>query len=227
MLEVRQQILKKNDELARAFRQRMAEANCCVVSFVSGPGSGKTELLKRTAAALVPNYRVAILVGDLRTENDAKRLAESGARVRQIETGTICHLEAAMVESHMVDWDPDKIDFLFIENVGNLVCPSTFDLGEDCRVVLLSTPEGEDKPLKYPTIFNTSDLALVTKMDLAEPLAFQADTVRRNIDDVRPGMPVYELSSITGQGMDAWLDVLRRMREAKAAGREAAVAEVM
>ena len=215
ILNVRQKVLKKNDELARALRQRFDDAGCCAISLVSGPGSGKTELLKQTASALVADYNVAILVGDLRTENDAKRLAESGAAVRQIETGTVCHLEAAMVEAHLKQWCLSELDFLLIENVGNLVCPSTFDLGEDHRVVAVSTAEGEDKPLKYPTIFNTADDAVVTKMDLAEPLGFDRQTMRQNIEDVRPGMPVYEVAATTGQGMDSWLEALRAVHQRK------------
>jgi hydrogenase nickel incorporation protein HypB len=215
ILDVRQKVLKKNDEQARHLRQQMQAAGCCAISLVSGPGSGKTELLKQTAQALVSEFRVAILVGDLRTENDAKRLAESGAFVRQIETGTVCHLEAAMIESHLDQWQLSELDFLLIENVGNLVCPSTFDLGEAYRIVAVSTAEGEDKPLKYPTIFNTSDHAVVTKMDLAGPLEFDGPAMRQNIDDVRPGMPVSEVSAKTGHGMSAWLDALKAVRQRK------------
>ena len=218
ILEVRTNILKKNDELARALRSRFAQTGCCVVSLVSSPGTGKTEFLKQTLIRLVNRYRVAALVGDLRTENDAKRLAESGAPVRQIETGTMCHLEADMVEREMGEWNPYELDFLFIENVGNLVCPSSFDLGEDVRVVLVSTTEGEDKPLKYPTIFNTSDVAVVTKMDLAEVLEYDRGAMLAAIEDVRPGMAVYEVSAKTGEGMDAWVAALEAMLLTKRQG---------
>jgi hydrogenase nickel incorporation protein HypB len=208
ILEVRQRILKKNDEQARALRQRFADAGVMVVSMVSSPGAGKTSLLRQTLIELGKTYRVAALVGDLATENDANRLAESGAPAKQIITGTVCHLEAEMVEKALSDWDLNSIDILFIENVGNLVCPASFDLGENLRVVLFSTTEGEDKPLKYPTIFNTSDVALITKMDLAVVVEFDRDKARQSIQDVRPGMKIIELSTRSGQGMGQWIDLL-------------------
>ena len=172
LVEVRQNVLKQNDIVARELRQRFHDAGVYVVSLVSSPGSGKTAFLEKTLTLLRPDYRVAALVGDLATENDAVRLARSQAPVRQITTGTLCHLEAAMVRKALEGWDLDQLDFLFIENVGNLVCPASYDVGEDLRVVLLSVTEGEDKPLKYPTIFNTADLAVLTKMDLAEAVEF-------------------------------------------------------
>jgi hydrogenase nickel incorporation protein HypB len=216
ILEVRTQILKKNDELARAMRQRFREAGCFVVSLVSSPGTGKTLFLRETIARLAANHRVATLVGDLRTDNDARRLAEAGAPVRQIETSTMCHLEADMLERAIEEagWSLEELDYLFVENVGNLVCPSSFDLGEDLRLVLISTTEGEDKPLKYPTIFNTADVAVVTKLDLAEVLEFDAAALRQHIQEVRPGMPTVEVSAKTGQGMDAWITTLRELRDA-------------
>ena len=164
LVEVRKNVLKQNDVVARALRDRFRAAGVFVVSLVSSPGSGKTAFLEKTLTLLRPNYRVAALVGDLATENDAARLARSQAPVKQITTGTLCHLEAAMVENALDEWqDLDQLDFLFIENVGNLVCPSSYDLGEDLRLVLISVTEGEDKPLKYPTIFNSADVAIVTK----------------------------------------------------------------
>ena len=211
MVEVRQQVLKKNDVVARALRERFRAAGVFVVGLVSSPGAGKTAFLRETLRMLHPASRVAALVGDLATENDAKRLAESGAPVRQIVTGTVCHLEAEMVENALTTagWDLAALDFLFIENVGNLVCPASYDLGEDLRLVLLSTTEGEDKPLKYPTIFNTADVAVVTKSDLAEPAGFDRAAAHNNIQDVRPGLPVLEVSSKTGAGMSEWVDFLR------------------
>ena len=161
---------------------------------------------------------MAALVGDLATENDAARLARSQAPVKQIITGTLCHLEAAMVQ-HAVDeegWDLSQLDFLFIENVGNLVCPSSYDLGEDLRVVLLSVTEGEDKPLKYPTIFNSADVAIITKSDLADAVEFDRETTRRNIQAVRPGMRVFQLSAKTGEGVEEYLEFLaERLAEAR------------
>jgi hydrogenase nickel incorporation protein HypB len=208
LVQVRTQILKQNDVLARALRDRFRDAGCLVVSLVSSPGSGKTEFLQQTLARLVGRLRVAALVGDLATDNDADRLARSGAPVRQIVTGTVCHLEADMVERALGDWSPADLDILFVENVGNLVCPATFDLGEDLRLVLVSTTEGEDKPRKYPTIFNTADLAVISKIDLAEVLEFDRAAMRMSIEDVRPGMAVIEVSAKRGDGMDAWIAML-------------------
>jgi hydrogenase nickel incorporation protein HypB len=204
---VRERVLKQNDLLARDLRQRFQQAQVRVISLVSSPGSGKTMLLEKTLAALNGMCRVAALVGDLATENDAVRLHRSGAPVRQITTGTVCHLDAAMVASALAGWSLTELDVLFIENVGNLVCPSSYDLGEDIRVVLLSATEGEDKPLKYPTIFNTADVAVITKIDLAAAAEFDRSTAYRNIQEVRPGMRVLEVSAKTGVGMDAWLAV--------------------
>ncbi|MGA8311754.1 MAG: hydrogenase nickel incorporation protein HypB, partial [Terriglobales bacterium] len=209
LVEVRKNVLKQNDVVARALRDRFRAAGVSVVSLVSSPGSGKTAFLERTLTLLRPNHRVAALVGDLATENDAARLARSQAPVRQITTGTLCHLEAAMVEKALDEWqDLHQLDFLFIENVGNLVCPSSYDLGEDLRLVLISVTEGEDKPLKYPTIFNSADVAIVTKMDLAAAVEFNWDTAYSNIQAVRPGMRVFRVSAKTGEGMEDYLSFL-------------------
>lgn len=208
LLEVRKNVLKQNDVVARAMRERFRAAGVFVVSLVSSPGSGKTTFLEKTLTLLQPQYRVAALVGDLATENDALRLARSGAPVKQITTGTLCHLEAAMVETALADWDLNQLDFLFIENVGNLVCPSSYDLGEDQRAVLLSVTEGEDKPLKYPTIFNSADVAIVTKSDLAAAVEFDLDAAYRNIQAVCPGMRVLQVSAKTGAGTEEYLSFL-------------------
>jgi len=208
LVQVRQQVLKHNDVVARALRQRFREAGVFVVSLVSSPGTGKTAFLEQSLALLRCRYRVAALVGDLATDNDAQRLARAQVPVRQITTGTVCHLEAQMVADALEGWKLDELDFLFLENVGNLVCPSTYDLGEDLRLVLLSVTEGEDKPLKYPTIFNTADIAVLTKIDLATVVEFDRAAVYRNIQSVRPGMKVLEVSAKTGEGMDAWLRYL-------------------
>jgi hydrogenase nickel incorporation protein HypB len=208
MVEVRQNVLKHNDVVAHALRQRFRDAGVFVVSLVSSPGSGKTAFLEKTLSMLRPYCRPAALVGDLATENDAQRLARSQAPVKQITTGTLCHLEAAMVESALDGWNLKELDFLFVENVGNLVCPSSYDLGEDLRLVLLSVTEGEDKPLKYPTIFNSADVAVITKTDLAAAVEFDSPSAHRNIQAVRPGMRVIEVSAKTGAGMDGWLGLL-------------------
>jgi hydrogenase nickel incorporation protein HypB len=211
LVELRQNVLKHNDLVARALRQRFREAGVFVVSLVSSPGSGKTTLLEKTLTLLRPDHRVAALVGDLATENDALRLRRSQAPVKQITTGTLCHLEAAMVERALEGWDLDRLDFLFIENVGNLVCPSSYDLGEDLRLVLMSVTEGEDKPLKYPTIFNTSDAAVITKVDLATAVEFDWSAASRNIQAVRPGMRAMRVSAKTGDGMNEWMEFLRSL----------------
>jgi len=212
LVEVRQNVLKQNDIVARQLRQHFHDAGVYVVSLVSSPGSGKTAFLEKTLALLRPKFRVAALVGDLATENDAARLARSQVPVKQITTGTLCHLEAAMVRNALDGWELTDLDFLFIENVGNLVCPSSYDVGEDLRLVLLSVTEGEDKPLKYPTIFNTADMALLTKMDLAEAVEFDLAAANANIQRVRPGMPVLQVSSKTGAGMNEWLKSLASSR---------------
>jgi hydrogenase nickel incorporation protein HypB len=212
LVEVRKNVLKQNDVIARALRERFREAGVLTVSLVSSPGSGKTAFLEKTLTLLHRCYRVAALVGDLATENDAVRLARSQAPVKQIITGTVCHLEAAMVQNALDSLDLNHLDFLFIENVGNLVCPSSYDLGEDLRFVLLSVTEGEDKPLKYPTIFNSADVAIITKSDLAAAVEFDEATARRNIHAVRPGMEVFKLSAKTGEGMVEFLDFLERRR---------------
>src|SRR6267378_5043009 len=209
LVEVRQNVLKQNDLLARDLRRRFREAGVFVVSMVSSPGAGKTALLEKLLTLLRQECRVAALVGDLATDNDAARLARSQAPVRQITTGTVCHLEAAMVESALAGWNLDELDLVFIENVGNLVCPASYDLGEDLRLVLMSVTEGEDKPLKYPTIFNTADVAVITKVDLTGAVEFDFNAAHRNIESVRPGMRVLELSARTGQGMEDWFQLLR------------------
>jgi hydrogenase nickel incorporation protein HypB len=213
MIEVRQNVLKQNDIVARALRERFHEAGVFVVSLVSSPGAGKTALLEKTLTLLREQYRVAALVGDLATENDAARLARSQAPVKQIITGTVCHLEAAMVESALAGWNLADLDFLFIENVGNLVCPSSYDLGEDLRLVLMSVTEGEDKPLKYPTIFNSADVALITKIDLAAAVEFDATAANASIQAVRPGMAIFDVSAKSGAGMEEFLDFLRSRRD--------------
>jgi hydrogenase nickel incorporation protein HypB len=209
IVEVRKNVLKHNDEIARALRLRFEAAGVVVVSLVSSPGAGKTAFLEKTLTLLKQaNYRPAAVVGDLATDNDAARLARSQAPVKQITTGTLCHLEATMVENAIDEWNLADLDFLFIENVGNLVCPASYDLGEATRVVLLSVTEGEDKPLKYPTIFNTADLAVITKIDLAEAVEFDRAAAHASIESVRPGIAIMELSAKTSTGMQPWLDLL-------------------
>ena len=220
LVEVRRNVLKQNDIIARGLREQFRAKGVYVVSLVSSPGSGKTTFLEKTLTELQPRYRVAALVGDLATENDAVRLARSKAPVKQITTGTLCHLEAAMVENAMQGWNLPELDFLFIENVGNLVCPSSYDLGENLRLVLMSVTEGEDKPLKYPTIFNSADVAVVTKNDLASAAEFDWNAAQANIQAVRPGMQIFRVSAKTGEGMEECLNFFgQRLAEQRAVAR--------
>jgi hydrogenase nickel incorporation protein HypB len=212
LVEVRRNVLKQNDVVAAELRQRFRAAGVYTVSLVSSPGSGKTAFLEKTLSLLAGSYRVAALVGDLATENDAARLRRSGAPVRQIVTGTVCHLDASMVQDALEGWNLNELDYLFVENVGNLVCPSSYDLGEEMRLVLLSVTEGEDKPLKYPTIFNSADVAVVTKIDLAAAVEFDWDAGLGNIQAVRPGMEVLRVSAKNGEGMEAWRKFLEERR---------------
>lgn len=214
LVEVRTKILKENDITARGLRQRFQESGVFVVSLVSSPGTGKTLLLEQTLKALREQFRVAALVGDLATENDAQRLARADVPVRQIATGTVCHLEAEMVMKSLEGWNLGDLDFLFIENVGNLVCPATYDLGENLRAVLFSVTEGEDKPLKYPTIFNTADIAVITKLDLAQAAEFDLNAASESVESVRPGMKILQVSAKRGEGMEAWLQLLISRRHA-------------
>ncbi|HHN79004.1 MAG TPA: hydrogenase accessory protein HypB [Phycisphaerales bacterium] len=216
ILEVRTRILKKNDEIARALRSRFEQHGVYVVNVVSSPGAGKTELLARVMVALRERgLAVAAVVGDLATENDAARLARSGCPAKQILTGTMCHLEADMVEHAIADFDLHELDVLFIENVGNLVCPQGFDLGEDLRVLLFPSTEGEDKPLKYPTLINTCDLVVLSKMDLAEPVGFDVRSARANCETARPGVPIIETSARTGEGIAELITFLADRIDAK------------
>jgi hydrogenase nickel incorporation protein HypB len=214
LVEVRQNVFKQNDLIARALRERFQQAGVFVLSLVSSPGAGKTALLEGVLTRLRQRYRVAALVGDLATDNDAARLARSGAPVRQITTGTVCHLDAAMVDAALADWDLSGLDFLFIENVGNLVCPASYDLGEALRCVMMSVTEGEDKPLKYPTIFNTADLAVITKIDLADAVEFDWAAAERSVQSVRPGLPTLAVSVKTGVGVNEYIAYLESRRGA-------------
>jgi hydrogenase nickel incorporation protein HypB len=213
IVELRQGLLRKNDQLAAGLRRRYREAGLFVVNLVSSPGAGKTRLLEWTLRALADiGHRPAALVGDVETDNDARRLARAGVPVRQIETHGLCHLEAELVESRLDGWTLGDHDFLFIENVGNLVCTSSYDLGESLRVVLLSVAEGEDKPRKYPALFHSADVAVLTKIDLADACEFNRAEARAALLDVRPGLTILETSARTGEGLDAWLALLRQQR---------------
>ncbi len=210
LLDVEQAILRKNADLAQALRDRFARSKTYVINLLSSPGAGKTTLLEETLRRFSKEYRVGALVGDQATENDAVRLARSGAPVKQIATGAECRLDAEMVGSALEGLDWGDLDLLAIENVGNLICPAEYDLGEELRIVLFSTPEGEDKPLKYPLAFTTADLVIMTKIDLIDATGFDRRSARENIERVHPGVDVIELSARTGDGMEQWFEYLQR-----------------
>jgi hydrogenase nickel incorporation protein HypB len=209
LVMVREAVLSKNDRAAAELRSEFTRLGLGVFNLLSSPGSGKTALLQKTLMRLQPETRVGVIVGDLATDNDARRLNETGAPVVQIETGGLCHLEADMVARAAHALGLDDLDLLFIENVGNLVCPAGYDLGEAVRVVLLSVTEGEDKPLKYPTAFQKADAVVVSKIDMAEAAGFDREAALANIRAIAPTARIFELSSRTGAGIDAWCDYLR------------------
>ncbi len=207
-LELRRSIMEKNDRLAERNRGFFHARGWLVLNVLSSPGSGKTTFLRETARLLNRELKTGIIVGDLATDNDARRLRESGVPVVQITTGTVCHLEAEMVGRAVQQLDLEGPGLLIIENVGNLVCPASYDLGEDLWVVLLSVTEGEDKPMKYPPIFQAAHVVILSKIDLAEACAFDRAAVMDNLAHVAPHAKIFEVSAKTGQGMDAWVRYL-------------------
>ena len=212
---VRQAVLEHNDRLARELRDDFAARGLFAANIVSSPGSGKTTLLERTLADLRGRVRCAVIVGDMATDNDARRLRGNGAEVVQVETGDLCHLEASMVRRAADGLDLSGVRLLIIENVGNLVCPAAYDLGESLRVVLLSVTEGEDKPLKYPVMFRSAGAVVVTKTDIAEAVGFDRGAALTNLRRAAPQAQVMEVSARTGDGMDRWYEFLEeRMRQA-------------
>lgn len=217
LVDVQQSILRKNTALAHGLRERFAQQGTYVLNFLSSPGAGKTTLLEETLRRLGDRYRVGALVGDQATDNDAQRLARSGAPVKQIATGAECRLDAQMITEALLDFDTDSLDVLAIENVGNLICPAEYDLGEDLRIVVFSVTEGEDKPLKYPLAFTTAHAAVVSKIDLAAATGFDRTAALADIARVHPGLPVLELSARTGEGMEQWFDFLDRRIASKPA----------
>ncbi len=201
-------LLKANDFMAEQIRKKVTERGILLINITSSPGSGKTTLLQETARRLGDRLSVKVLVGDLETERDADRLREVGLDARQIVTGGICHLEAQMVWQAMETLDLDGVDVLIVENVGNLVCPAAFDLGEDFRVTLIATTEGDDKPKKYPRMFLTSEVMVVSKCDLLPYLPFSVEAVVQDARDINPDIEVLEVSALKGDGMDSWCEWL-------------------
>ncbi len=211
-LPLEKKVLSENDRLATQLRERFLEHRIFCLNFISSPGAGKTSLLERTLERFSPNERVALLTGDIQTDNDAKRLARFGFPVKQITTGGACHLDARMIERALADWPLESLDTLLVENVGNLVCPSSYDLGEAAKIVVLSSAEGEDKPLKYPSIFFKAELLILNKTDLLPYVSFDMGKARANALEVHPGMEIVEVSCKTGAGLDDWMNWLSRRR---------------
>jgi hydrogenase nickel incorporation protein HypB len=210
---VEKKVLNENDRLAAELRQRYREQNILCVNFISSPGSGKTALLEKTLGSFAPGTSVAVLTGDLQTDNDARRLMRYGFPVRQIVTGGTCHLDARMVERHLNDLGFRGPGLLLVENVGNLVCPSSYDLGEAAKIVLLSVTEGEDKPLKYPGIFLRASLMILTKTDLLPHVEFDPMLALENARKIHPEIDYLALSSKSGEGFDLWLAWLAALQE--------------
>ncbi len=212
-IKIVENVLRDNDAVARTNRERMIDAGLLALNITSAPGSGKTMLLEKTIDALAPEQRCAVLVGDLQTTRDAERLAAGAAEIAQINTGRGCHLSAAQVCEGLAGLKLERISFLFIENVGNMVCPAGFDLGEHLRVAMLSTPEGDDKVAKYPTLFQPADVILLNKIDLADILDFDIGRVRSDLERINTRAPLLEISAKSGAGLDAWIDWLKLCRE--------------
>ena len=207
-------VLSENDRIAARLRESFKQHGIQCVNLISSPGSGKTALLERTLERLPKSTRVAVLTGDIQTDNDARRLSRFGFPAKQITTGGTCHLDALRVERAMAEWPLESLDYLIVENVGNLVCPSSYDLGEAAKIVMLSVAEGEDKPLKYPSIFAKSELLILNKIDLLPYVYFDMSKAREYARQVHPGMDIVEVSCTTGQGLDDWIGWLEKRRTA-------------
>jgi len=212
---LQQKVLGENDRIAMELRARFQKRGILCLNFVSSPGSGKTSLLERTLASVPNGERIAVLTGDIQTENDATRLQRFHFPVKQITTGGTCHLDARMIERHLADWPLNELDLLLIENVGNLVCPASYDLGEAAKIVVLSVAEGDDKPLKYPSIFLKSDLMVVNKVDLLPYVPFDVNTAVNNARRIHPQMEFIRVSCLSGEGLEEWLSWLQKRRNAQ------------
>jgi hydrogenase nickel incorporation protein HypB len=209
-------VLSENDRIAASLREGFAKRGILCLNFISSPGSGKTSLLERTLAGFHPATRVAVLTGDIQTDNDARRLARYGFPVRQITTAGACHLDARMIEKALASWNLDELDLLLIENVGNLVCPASYDLGEHAKIVVLSVTEGEDKPLKYPATFFKSRAVIINKIDLLPYVPFNLESARDNARRVNPQIEIIETSCTADTGLDTWREWLENVRRGAA-----------
>jgi hydrogenase nickel incorporation protein HypB len=208
VITVERKILKKNDEIAAENRQLFRKNNIFVINLLSSPGSGKTSLLEKTLEQISKKIAIAVVEGDVQTDNDAQRVARYQVPVVQIVTNGGCHLEAKLVQNALENFDLAKLQFLVIENVGNLVCPANYDLGEERKVVMVSTTEGDDKPAKYPAMFRVSDLMIINKIDLLEYVDFDVEKVKMHALKINPKLQILELSCKTGQGLQTWIDWL-------------------
>jgi len=218
-IDVSRPVLESNFQIAGQIRQDLVSRGIFVINMMSSPGAGKTTLLERTVEALKGELSLAVIEGDIQTSRDAERIARHGVQAVQINTRGACHLDANMVREALASLDLDGLDLLIVENVGNLVCPAEFELGEQARVMLLSTPEGDDKPSKYPLMFRISNVLIVNKIDLLAHVPFSMEAFRRDAGLIQPDLIIFELSALTGQGLEPWLDWLRaRVAERKAAG---------
>jgi hydrogenase nickel incorporation protein HypB len=211
-ISVEKKVLSENDRLAAEIRAQLKQRGIVALNFVSSPGAGKTSLLEKTLGALNGKIRIGLIAGDVQTENDANRLKRAGGKmVQPIVTGGLCHLDAKMVTRVLPEIDLDGIHLLFIENVGNLVCPSSYDLGEDMKVVLVSTTEGDDKPLKYPAMFRRSSVMVINKIDLLGTSDFDLNRVKENARRINANLKIFEVSCRTGEGLHAWYEWLRNL----------------
>jgi hydrogenase nickel incorporation protein HypB len=213
-IPLEKKVLSENDRIASELRARFRNHDVLCLNFVSSPGAGKTTLLERTLEGFAPGERVGVLTGDVQTDNDARRLARFGFPVKQITTGGACHLDARMVERALVGWRLEDLDLLLIENVGNLVCPAGYDLGEAAKIVVLSVTEGDDKPLKYPAIFFRADLLVLSKTDLLPYVPFDLEAAKKNALRIHPGIEIIEVSSMAQSGLDTWRRWLEERRRA-------------
>lgn len=208
-------VLEANEKIAAHLRELFAARQVLVLNLISSPGAGKTSLLERTLTDLMPEFRMAVIEGDLQTDNDARRVAATGAKAVQINTDGGCHLDSRMIKNALEHFDLTEIDILFIENVGNLVCPVEFDCGEDCKVALLSVTEGDDKPEKYPLLFNLAEAMVLNKTDLLPYVDFDTQKARRFACQLNKHLAIYELSCRNGEGLGAWYDWLRAKVQGK------------
>jgi len=208
-IDVRERVMAKNDEIARQVRERLAEHRVTAFNLVSSPGSGKTLLLERTLECLSNRMDIAVITGDVQTQNDAERLAaRTDKLVHAVVTGGACHLDARQISTALDAIDLNRTDLIFIENVGNLVCPASWDLGEEAKIVVFSVTEGEDKPLKYPKMFREADYAVLNKIDLLPHLAFDVEQALANGKQINPDLRFFKASGLTGEGLDEWCEFL-------------------